>query len=309
MPKSPSPALPSAASQTLSGLTSRWTTPCSCAWASASASARPVRSTSATPSRPPGRRRAGRRASRPPCSARRCAARPRPRPRRRPSRRAGGRRGAPSAAPRGASARAPRRRPRRPGRARSRPGGRASGRGRARPPSRRRGRAAAAAGSDPRSAAADVPARPAHAVCAMAVQRRAPASPPRPAGGRSSGSGWGDRRAPAWRRTLKTCRVHPGARGERGSPRGRMAAARATREISSRPLPPSRSPPGGTDALRTPDGTAAGELCKASPASARRPAHPPRSPPRLAVPPPHPARGGGRAPPGAPQRAQRSQSR
>ena len=54
MPKSPSPALPSAASQTLSGLTSRWTTPCACAWASASASARPVRSTSAT-SRPPAR--------------------------------------------------------------------------------------------------------------------------------------------------------------------------------------------------------------------------------------------------------------
>src|SRR5215211_1724501 len=65
---------------------------------------------------------------------------------------------------------------------------------------------------------------------------------------------------------------------------------------SCRPRPP-RGPPGGTDALRPPDGTAARELCKVSPAYARRPAYPPRSPPRPAVPPPQPARGGGRAPP------------
>ena len=46
MPKSPSPAVPSAVSQMLSGLTSRCTTSCAWAWASASATVRPVRSTS-----------------------------------------------------------------------------------------------------------------------------------------------------------------------------------------------------------------------------------------------------------------------
>ena len=57
MPKSPSAALPSAASQTLPGLTSRWTTPWACAWASATATSRPIRSASASVGRP---RRAGR---------------------------------------------------------------------------------------------------------------------------------------------------------------------------------------------------------------------------------------------------------
>ena len=47
MPKSPSAAVPSAASQTLSGLTSRCTTPLACACASAAAISRPMRSTSA----------------------------------------------------------------------------------------------------------------------------------------------------------------------------------------------------------------------------------------------------------------------
>ena len=55
-----------------------------------------------------------------------------------------------------------------------------------------------------------------------------------------------------------------------------------------------------TDALRSPDGTAAGDL-SSSPAYARRPAYPqPRPSPRPAVPPPQRERGGGRAPPSPP---------
>src|SRR5829696_9946839 len=77
-----------------------------------------------------------------------------------------------------------------------------------------------------------------------------------------------------------------------------MGAGRASRESCSRPLP-RRSHQEATDALRSSDGTAAGDDCKASPAGARRPAQSPRSPPRPAVPPPLTARGGGRAPPGS----------
>ena len=61
-PKSPSAASPSASSQTLSGLTSRWTIPCAWAWASASATSRAAR----TPSGPAARRGGERSASEPP---------------------------------------------------------------------------------------------------------------------------------------------------------------------------------------------------------------------------------------------------
>ena len=65
MPKSPSAALPSASSQTLSGLTSRCTTPLAWACASAAAISRPMRITSARASRSRAMRRpASRRPSR-----------------------------------------------------------------------------------------------------------------------------------------------------------------------------------------------------------------------------------------------------
>ena len=146
-----------------------------------------------------------------------------------------------------------------------RPGGRASGRARATPPSRRPGRACAAAGSARRSRA---PARPASGttVSASVVHAGHPSPPAeRAAAGRAGDGGdVGHRRAPK-------STVGAGNPGWCGSPRGRMGAGRDPRESPHRPEPHDRSSPGGTpDALRSPDGTAAGDLI-------RRP-HPPAAP-------------------------------
>src|SRR5829696_3018707 len=81
-----------------------------------------------------------------------------------------------------------------------------------------------------------------------------------------------------------------------------MAAVGRSGESDVRPLPPAVTQEG-TDALRSPDGTAAGDPCKASPPSARRPAPPRRFRPRPAAPPPPLPRGVGWAPPAAPATA------